>query len=95
MALEEGGWGDAGNHWLWLSRIGGSPTLMLVTEFDDFADMAPPEQTFFEYVSEQLGSDEEASAMFAAFGSGFTDSSYTVWAHRPDLSSGGTAGGDD
>jgi len=90
----DGGWGEMGNHWLWLSRIGGKPTLMIVNAFDDFADMEPPEQSFFDFVTEQLGSAEDAGKIFAQFGAGFADSSYTVWAHRPDLSTTQTAGSD-
>ncbi len=91
----DGGWADRGNNWLWLSRTGGKPMLMIVTEFDDYADMAPPEQPFFAFVSEQLGSEQEARKLFARFAEGFSDSSYTVWAHRPDLSSPQTMGGGD
>lgn len=92
IAMEDG-WADRGYNWMWLSRIGGRPTLMIVAEYDSYADMAPPEQDFFEFVSETVGA-EEAGKLFADFGSGFTDSSYTVWAHRPDLSTTDTAGSD-
>lgn len=85
LAKEEG-WAERGNHWIWLSRVGGRPTLMIATEFDDYADMAPPEQSFFAFVSEQIGA-EEARALIDRFTAGFADSNYAVWAHRPDLSS--------
>lgn len=88
----EGGWNE---NWLWLQRVGGSPTLMIVSEFDDYADMAPPEQEFFEFVAEHLGSEEEAGKIFAQFSAGFEDSSYTIWAHRPDLSSTDMSGSAD
>lgn len=87
--------GDWEYNWLWLSRIGGEPTLMIVSPYEDFAAMAPPEQQFFDFVAEKLGSEEEAGKIFAQFGAGFTESSYTVWAHRPDLSSPEMAGADD
>lgn len=83
------------SHWLWHTRIGGTPALMIVTEYDDYADMAPPEQPFFEFVAEKLGSEEEAGKLFQAFAQGFTESNYTIWAHRPDLSSQATASSDD
>lgn len=85
MALENG-WGEAGNHWLWLSRIGGEPTIMVVNPASNYADMAPPEPSFYEFISEQMGSDEEASALFAEFGSGFASQDYTIWVYDEDLS---------
>jgi hypothetical protein len=82
-------------NWLWLERIGGEPQLMIVSPYENFAAMEPPENTFFELVTETLGSEEEAGKIFAAFSGGFTGSSYTIWQHRPDLSSPEMAGADD
>jgi hypothetical protein len=94
IALEEG-WADMeGNNWLWQSRIGGSAALMIVSELENLAAMEPPEQSFFEYLSEKR-SAEEAAEIFAKFNAGYGDSSMTIWAHRPDLSSVETAGADD
>ncbi|MDX1499266.1 MAG: hypothetical protein R3176_05185 [Woeseiaceae bacterium] len=86
MAIAEG-WGEAGNHWIWLSRVGGKSTLAVVTPFSDYADMQPPEQSFFDFISDKMGSEEAAEALFTQFGAGFSDSDYTVWWHRPELSS--------
>lgn len=80
------GWGEAGNRWLWHERVGGKPTLMIAASFKDFADMAPPEQSFFEFLSEHMDSPEEVSALFTEFGSGFSSSDYTVWMHDEKLS---------
>jgi hypothetical protein len=82
----ENGWGDTDNQWLWHWRIGGENKLIIATPFDNFAEMAPPEQSFFEFVTEHMGSEEEAAALFDQFGSGFSGSDYTVWVHRPELS---------
>lgn len=82
-------------NWLWLTRVGGEPQLMLVAPHDSYADMEDPEQTFFDFVTEKLGSEEEAGKLFSEFANGYTSSSYTVWAHRPDLSSPESAGADD
>lgn len=85
QAAKEGGWGD--NHeWLWLDRVGGKPVLALVTPYENYASMAPPDPSFFAYLAEHLGSEEEAAAMFDAFGKGFKGSDYTVWTHLPELS---------
>jgi hypothetical protein len=91
IAMDEG-WDY---NWLWLSRIGGEPTLMIVSPYENFAAMAPPEQEFFDFVAEKLGSEEEAGKIFAQFSAGFAGSSYTIWEHRPDLSSPEMAGSDD
>ena len=88
----DNGWDS---HWLWHTRIGGTPALMIVTEYASYADMAPPEQEFFDFVAEKLNSEEEAGKLFAAFSSGFTGSNYTIWAYRPDLSSQKMAGSAD
>ncbi len=82
---KEVGWGD-NNEWLWHSRVGGKPMLMIVNSNANYAEMAPPEKSFFEVLSEHLGSEEKAQALFDKFGSGFTGSSYTIWMHDEDLS---------
>jgi hypothetical protein len=79
------GWATEDTNWLWFSRIGGKDALIIVSSYSDYADMAPPEQTFYEYASENMGA-EEAGAMFKAFGSGFSDSDYTIWRHDEALS---------
>lgn len=56
------GWGDAGNMWLWHQRIGGNPRLMIVTPFENFAAMEPPQPSFFDFLSEHAGSAEEAGS---------------------------------
>lgn len=83
---KDGGWGEKGGPWLWLRQIGGKDKLALVSPYANFADMAPPEQKFYEFAAEELGSEEKADAMFEQFSSGFASSDYTVWKYREDLS---------
>ena len=85
VALEEG-WSDLGREWVWLDRTGGKPTRMIVISYENYADMAPLEQSFGEFLSEKIG-EEEAAAVFADFSSGFKSSQYGVWYYREDLSS--------
>ena len=87
MAKNEG-WGAAGNEWLWGSVIGGKPTLFIVTGYDNYADMAPPEQSFYAFLVEKMGDAEEVRKTFATFSSGFSSSDYTVWTKVPELSMG-------
>ena len=85
IALKEG-WAESGKKWLWHERIGGKGKLMIAIPFSDFADMAPPEQSFFEFMMEQMDSEEEVMELFNTFGSGFSSSDYTVWVHDQNLS---------
>jgi hypothetical protein len=85
LAKNDGWADDESNNWLWLSRVGGKDALMIVSSYANYADMAPPEQNFFEFATEKLGA-EEAGAMFDDFGSGFASSDYTIWEHDEDLS---------
>jgi len=84
---KDGGWGEKGSPWLWLDQIGGKDILALASPFSSYADMAPPEQNFYEFATEELGSEKKADAMFKDFSSGFASSDYTVWVHREELSS--------
>ena len=84
---KDGGWGEKGGPWLWLDQIGGKDVLALVSPHANYADMAPPEQNFYKFASEELDSEKKADAMFKNFSSGFASSDYTVWVHREELSS--------
>jgi len=86
IIAKEQGWADEDHQWLWLSRIGGEPTLMLVTPAENWADMEPSDPSFYDFLVEKLGSSEAADALFTEFESGFTSSSDTVWMERGDLS---------
>lgn len=83
--LAKDGWANDENNWLWMSRIGGDAATMIVSSFANFADMAPNEQSFGEWVTEKIGEDE-ADEMFEDFGGGFDDSDYTVWKLDPSIS---------
>jgi hypothetical protein len=82
------GWGEAGNghNWLWMHRIGGKDVLSLVISFASFADMAPDEPSFFDFLAEKMGSAEAASEMFTKFGAGFESSDYSVWVYDAEIS---------
>lgn len=80
------GWADD-HHWAWVTSVNGKPRVGLVIPFSNYADMAPPEQSFAEFLSEQLGSAEAAGAKLAGFSEATYGSSYEIYTHRPDLSS--------
>jgi len=52
----------------------------------NYADMAPTGEEFGAWFSEQLGSEEEAGAVFDAWLSGFSAVDVTIWRHDPSLS---------
>ena len=65
--------------------VGGKPMMSIANPFDSFADMKEPSPSFFEMVAEQVGGPDEAEKRFKAWADNFHGSSYTVYAHRPDL----------
>ena len=79
------GWTSDDNNWLWISRIGGDYTTSIVSSYENYADMAPPEQSYYDFVVEKLG-EVEANELYDAFSSGFDDAEYTVWQHDESIS---------
>jgi hypothetical protein len=88
MAKKEG-WAE-GHNWLWLNSIGGEPRLAIVTSMENLAELAPEENTFFDFVAEKMGSAEDAMKMFEQFGSGFASSDFTVWMYDAAISTPST-----
>jgi hypothetical protein len=84
LALNEG-WADGDYNWLWFSREVGDEKMLLVSSFETYEAMAPPEQSFFEFAAEQMG-EEESAAVFDAFGAGFDDVEHTIWKLDESLS---------
>lgn len=84
IAINEG-WGGDENQWAWGSMINGPAVVSLVIPYSDYADMADPDTTFFEFLTEQAGA-EEAGAIFERFNSAIKGSRYEIYTHRPDLS---------
>ena len=85
MAMD--GWASDDNQWLWVMNTGGENTLAIVSPFSSYADMAPPEYSFYQFISDKLGSEEEAGKLFDAFNQGKAKEDYTVWRYIPELSS--------
>jgi hypothetical protein len=57
---------------------------------ETLADLAPEENTFFDFLAEKMGSAEDAMKIFDQFGSGFTSSDFTVWMHDTAISTPST-----
>lgn len=86
IALNQG-WSAAGKNWHWSDRIGGEPSTALVVPFSNYAAMQPGEQSIAGFLTEKLGA-EKAAALMEKVTSSVSSSRYTIWVHRPDLSSG-------
>jgi hypothetical protein len=80
---KEHGWP---RHWAWNSRIGGSSTLAIVSPYENYAGMEPPEKSFAEFLTEHMDSPEEAIELLGSFSKSFKSSEYTVYRLREDLS---------
>jgi len=85
IALDQG-WANTGRNWIWTTTIGGKQTQGIVVPYKNYADMAPGEESFYEFLVKQLGSEEAASGLLKTFSGATWGSEYTVWEHRPDLS---------
>ena len=80
---KEGSWP---RNWSWSDAIGGKDVLLLATPYDNYAAMKPLEQGFMDFMTEQLGSADEAGKVMAQFTGGVSYTTYTVYRHRKDLS---------
>lgn len=80
------GWANDEHHWAWTSAVDGHSTVSIVFPYVNWADMADPDPSFFEFLTEQLGSAEAAAAKFAPMNDATKSTSYTIYTRRPDLS---------
>ena len=80
---KEHGWP---RYWAWNSPVAGDSDLSLVSPFNNYAEMAPPEQGFLAFLTEHMESAEAAQELLGSFSTSFSDSSYTVYLLREDLS---------
>ena len=80
------GWADD-HSWAWSDQVGGKPSASLVVPFASFADMGDDEESFYNFIIEHKG-QEGAAALVENFADSVKGSKYSIWAHRPDLSTG-------
>lgn len=81
-AAKEGEWPRS---WAWLRNTGGSGKLELVVPYMNYAEMAPAEESFAEFLARLHGADR-AREMIDAFTDNFTATDYTVYRYIPDMS---------
>ena len=91
IALNDG-WAEKGYEWLWVDRTGGEPAQAIVFPRANYAEMAPSGEGFGAWLTEQVGSDEEAAEIFETWLSGVSAVKVTIWRYDPELS---TPSGDE
>ncbi|MDJ0906739.1 MAG: hypothetical protein QNI96_12015 [Woeseiaceae bacterium] len=85
LALEHG-WGEAGNNWLWVTRVGGAPMVMIVGASSDFAGMADPDPDFYTFMTEKMGSSDELDELFAQYRAGMKSVNSSLWRRDESIS---------
>lgn len=80
------GWATEDRPWVWSTSIGGTPSESLVVPYARFADMAPPEKSFFDFLVGVMGSEEAANALFARLTSAIDEQEYQIWELHEDFS---------
>lgn len=86
MLGKDEGFASDDNNWLWLFReAGGAAMTMVVSSYENYADMEPPEQSFYEFIVEQLG-EVDAAELFDDFSGAYKSSDYTIWRLDESLS---------
>lgn len=81
-AAKEGGWP---RNWAFMRAVGGHGAVELVTPFASYADMAPPEENFYQFLVRNHG-EEKARQLLDDWSDNFHASKYTVYRHIPDMS---------
>ena len=79
---KENGWKE---RWVWIYSVGGPANLSLAVPYENYADMAPPEVSFYEFMVKHT-SEETAASTMQEFSNSFWSSEYTVYQLRRDLS---------
>jgi len=73
-------------YWSWGEQVGGKGGLSLVVPYKSYADMAPPEVSFYQAIANHLKDDEKTQTLFSQWSSNFKATHYTVYEMRADLS---------
>jgi hypothetical protein len=81
--LKDNKWSES---WTFLYGVEGDRNSMgLALAFKNYADMAPPEENVFKFVSRHLKSEKKAQKLFDAFSAGIESSSYTIYKDNTSL----------
>ena len=74
------------HHWSWSYPVAGSGAVNLVIPFENYAAMAPLDESFYAFVSKVMKSEKKAQKMFDQFSGSFSSAEYQIYQQRKDLS---------
>ncbi len=72
--------------WSWSYPVTGSADVTLAIPFVNYADMAPLDESFYDFIVRVLKSEEEAGKLFADYSGSIESSTYSIYRHDKDLS---------
>lgn len=85
IALNQG-WANETRPWMWSSAIGGEPSESLVIPLEKYADFRRDQQSFFNFLSGVMGSDEAADQLLNRFNGTVANRQVQIWELHEDLS---------
>lgn len=85
IAIEHG-WATDQRNWLWMSRVGGAPTVSVVIPHPNFASFESNRESFFAFLAEKLGSTEAAAELYQQFDGATLGSEFQIWERNDALS---------
>jgi hypothetical protein len=72
--------------WSWGYPVSGPTDVILAVPFKNYADMAPLDENFFQFVSKHLKSKKKAQKIFDRFTNSIESSEYSIYKKLDDLS---------
>ncbi len=85
IALNQG-WSGEERPWIWTTGVGGTSIERIISPMKNYADMEPEGQTFFNFLSGVLGSDEKAEELLQSLASTVASQETQIWEWHRDLS---------
>ncbi|WP_088330024.1 hypothetical protein [Lacimicrobium sp. SS2-24] len=73
-------------HWGWTYSVGGPRSVSLVIPYNNYADMAPPEQKFSELLVKHFGDKDKAQAFMQGWSDHFDTNEYQIYRLNTELS---------
>lgn len=80
------GWATEDRSWIWAAQFGGAPKTYIVIPHENYASLAGGEESFFEFLTRHMGSEEAAAELMHRFTSSTWGSTFQLWEHLPGVS---------
>ena len=85
IALNQG-WSGEERPWIWTTSVGGTANERIISPMKNYADMEPEGQTFFNFLSGVLGSDEKAEELLKSLSDTVASQETQIWEWQKDFS---------